>query len=393
MKFDNQTYRITERGKFGSITLIIGIIGLVLSAIGWFTDATQFYFSYLTSFVFWISIAWGGLFFVMLHHLVNAKWSIVIRRFGESLMLIIPFMLLFFIPILFGMKDLFQWNNPEIVAGDHLLQGKAGYLNQTFFIIRLVAYFIIWSGLAYLLNKFSMQQNKKSSFDQTKKWRIISAPGMILFAVTLTLASFDWLMSLDAHWYSTIFGVYIFSGAFLAMLSLTVFIIIRLQSQGVLTNEITGEHFHDLGKLMFAFTIFWGYMAFSQYFLMWYGNIPEETVWFLHRWEGSWRTVTFLIVFGHFCLPFFVLFPQTIKRNKTIMSIIAIWILLMRWVDLHWIIMPTLYHHGVHLSWIDGVTMIGMGGIFLFLFWRIFAAHPIIPVQDPHLKKSIEFIS
>ncbi len=393
MKFDNRTYRLTDKGRFGSTALIVGIIGLVLSAVGWTTDARQFFHSYLVAFVFWMTIALGGLFFVMLHHLVNAKWSIVIRRFGESLMMVIPFMLILFIPVLFGIKDIFDWSDPQVVASDHLLMGKAAFLNIPFFIIRALFYFCIWIVLAFLLNKLSLQQNEAATREQIRRARIISAPGMILFALTLTLASFDWLMSLDARWYSTIFGAYIFSGSFLAMLALTTFIIIRLQNNGVLRESITMEHYHDLGKLMFAFVIFWGYMAFSQYLLIWYGNIPEETVWFLHRWEGSWRTVSLIIVFGHFVIPFFILFPQSTKRNKSVMTVMTIWILVMHWMDIHWIVMPTFHYHGIHLTWMDGATVIGIGGIFLFIFWRFFSSHPLVPVKDPNLKRSIEFVS
>lgn len=393
MKFDSQTYRMTDKGKFGTIALIVGIIGLALSAVGWLTETRQFFHSYLVAFVFWMTIALGGLFFVMLHHLVNANWSIVIRRFGECLMMTIPFMVILFIPILFGIKELFHWMDPQVVASDHLLQGKSGYLNTPFFMIRALLYFCIWIALALMLNRLSLRQNDKATFDQTRKARIISAPGMIVFAITLTFASFDWLMSLDAHWYSTIFGVYIFAGSFLAMLALTTFIIIRLQSNNVLTTSITEEHYHDLGKLMFAFTIFWGYMAFSQYFLIWYGNIPEETIWFLHRWESSWKTISLIIVFGHFVVPFFILFPQVTKRNKPVMTIMTIWILTMHWVDIHWIVMPTLHHHGFHFSWLDATTVVGIGGIFLFIFWRLFTNHPLVPVNDPKLKKSIEFVS
>ncbi len=393
MKFDSQTYLLTDKGRFGNITLVMGIIGLMLSIAAWLIDSEQFYHSYLTSFVFWITIALGGLFFVMLHHLVNANWSVVIRRFGESLMMTIPFMAILFIPIIFGIRELFDWSDAELVASDHLLQGKAGYLNIPFFIIRTLIYFIIWTGLALTLNRLSMKQNISANFEQIKKMRIISALGMILFGFTLTFASFDWLMSLDAHWYSTIFGVYIFSGSFLAMLSLTTFIIIRLQNYGVLTEAITKEHYHDLGKLIFAFIIFWGYMAFSQYFLIWYGNIPEETIWFLHRWEGSWKIVSLIIVFGHFVIPFFVLFPQGAKRNKIVMTIMTLWILLMHWVDIYWLVMPSLHPHEIHPTWINPAAFFGIGGIFLYIFWRFFTRHPLVPINDPNLKKSIDFIS
>lgn len=392
MKFDRQSYLLTDTGKTSTIFLIVGLVGLLASAAGWFLNSSQFFHSYLTAFVFWTSIALGGLFFVMLHHLVDATWSVVIRKFGESLMMALPFMALFAIPVLLGARELFHWTDPELVATDELLQGKSGYLNFTFFLIRTIIYFIVWTILAYLLNKVSMSQDNSYSPEQTRKMRVISAPGMILFAFSITFASFDWLMSLDAHWYSTIFGVYVFSGSFLAMLSLVMFVIIRLQSNNVLTDYITKEHYHDLGKLMFAFTVFWGYMAFSQYFLIWYGNIPEETIWFLHRWGDGWEIISLTIVFGHFVVPFFVLFPQNTKRNKTVMTIMAIWLLLMHWVDIYWIVMPS-HHHGLHLSWIDPAAFIGIGGIFMYLFWKKFVSQPLVPVNDPKLQQSIDLVS
>ena len=184
-----------------------------------------------------------------------------------------------------------------------------------------------------------------------------------------------------------------FSGSFLAMLAFTTYMIVRFQRQNILTDVISGEHFHDLGKLMFAFTIFWGYMAFSQYFLIWYANIPEETIWFLHRWEGSWKVVTLLLVFGHFVVPFFLLFPQGAKKNAALMKIMTTWVLLMHWVDIYWLVMPSLHPEGVHLSWMDFSTMFGIGGIFLWLFWNRMCSSPLVPVNDPNLKASMRFVN
>jgi hypothetical protein len=216
---------------------------------------------------------------------------------------------------------------------------------------------------------------------------------MILFALTITFAAFDWLMSLDAHWYSTIFGVYVFAGAVVGLLAFITIVAVNFHRNDILKDEITFEHYHDLGKLLFAFIVFWGYMAFSQYFLIWYSNIPEETLWFLHRWEGSWKVVTLLIVFGHFVVPFFILFPRFTKRNKFVLFMMAFWILMMHWVDLYWIAMPSLHHHGVHISWMDFTTMIGIGGIFIWLMWRKLSANPLLPVNDPRLEKSFKFIN
>jgi len=393
MQFDRKTYRLTDAGNYGRIALVIGIAGLVASAVGYFTDSAQFFHSYLTACFFWLSLGLGGLFFTMLHHLVDAKWSIVLRRLSENIMMTVPIMAILFIPLLFGIKDLFHWSHPEQVAVDHLLQSKAPYLNDTFFIIRTVLYFMVWCLLAFVLNKYSLQQDRAHNDGLFRKMRIVSAPGMILFALSITFAGFDWLMSLDAHWYSTIFGVYVFAGSLLAMLAFLTYSIFSLQSNNILTDVITPEHHHDLGKLLFAFTVFWAYMAFSQYFLIWYGNIPEETVWFIERWETSWKIISLIIVFGHFVVPFLVLFPAGAKRHRSVLVIVSLWLLVMHWVDLHWLVMPSLHHHGVHFSWMDPVTMIGIGGIFVWFFRRRTAAKPLVPINDPGLGESIRFIN
>ncbi len=393
IKLNNETYKLTEGGNLGKISLTIGIVGLALSLLGYFMDSKQFFHSYLTAFMFWTSIGLGGLFFVMIHHLTSATWSIVLRRLFENIMCALPVMAVLALPIIAGIGDLYHWSHHDAVASDHLLQDKAPYLNTTFFIIRMVGYFLIWFVLARLLYKTSLEQDTGSNKAHIAKMRKISAPGIILFAFTLTFASFDWLMSLDAHWYSTIFGAYVFAGGVVSMFSFTVLFVMYFKRNGILGKEVTVEHYHDLGKLIFTFVVFWGYMAFSQYFLIWYGNIPEETVWFLHRWQGSWKIFTLLIVFGHFGVPFFGLFPQDAKKNKIVLTTMALWVLLMHWVDLYWLVMPSLYHEGAHLSWMDLTTMLGVGGVYVWVFWRKVISQPLLPVNDPRLRNSMNFVN
>lgn len=393
MHIDIKTYRITQDGRVGQIALALGIIGLILTAAGYFIDKTQFYYSYLTAFVYWLSIALGGLFFTMLHHLVGAKWSVVLRRLAENIMICVPPMVIFVIPVLSGIRELFHWSQPEVVAQDHLLQSKAAYLNVPFFVVRAAIYFVVWIVLGRSLFRLSLLQDGGHHDGLFKKMRVVSAPGMILFAVTITFASFDWLMSLDAHWYSTIFGVYVFAGAFLATLAFLMRFVLYLDSTGVMHETVTKEHWHDMGKLLFAFTIFWGYMAFSQYFLIWYGNIPEETIWFLHRWEHGWEYLSLLIVFGHFVVPFFVLFPYSTKRSRPVMLVMTVWILVMHWVDLYWIIMPNLHREAVEYSWMDITTMLGIGGVFVWYFWNRVRVRPLVPIGDPGLEESKQLVS
>jgi hypothetical protein len=374
-------------------SLIAAAIGLAASAAGLMMNSAEFFFSYLTAYMFWTSLTLGGLFFVMLHHISGAVWSTVLRRLMESLMQTVPIMAILFIPIAFGIHDLYHWSHADAVAADALLQKKEAYLNIPFFLIRTLIYFSIWFLLAHFLYKTSIQQDQEFRSEQIKRLRTLSAPGIVLFALSITFASFDWLMSLDPHWYSTIFGLYFFAGSFLSATAFLVIVAQSLRTKGYLKATITTEHFHDLGKFLFAFTIFWGYMAFSQYFLIWYANIPEETIWYLHRWEGSWKILTLLLVFGHFLIPFMGLMTRASKRNLTYMKIMSFWILLMHYIDLYWIIMPIRYEHGIQPSWMDFATIIGVGGVFLWFMWSKFWGQAMVPVNDPNLDESIRLVN
>jgi hypothetical protein len=368
-------------------------VGLILSVLGWVLDADRFYHAYLTAFVFWTSIGLGGLFFTMLHHLVGARWSVVIRRISECIMMVLPYMAALFIPALVGMHTLYHWSHPEAVMHDPLLLAKSGYLNPTFFTIRTVFFFGIWSLLAIKLHGLSLKQDKGDTQAIGDAMRKTSAWGMLLFAVTVTYAGYDWLMSLNPHWFSTIFGVYFFAGGLLSVIAFMTLIALALRRKGILTETITVEHYHDLGKLLFAFTVFWTYIGFSQYFLIWYGNVPEETVWYLARWEGSWKFVSMVILFGHFVLPFIALLFRFTKRTPTSLWIIASWILLMHWVDMYWLVYPTLLEKGASITWIEPATMLFVGGLFLWAFWGRFARNPLVPVNDPKLAGSINHVN
>ncbi len=373
--------------------LISGAVGVVLSIVAVFVDHEQFYFSYLTAYTFWAGIMLGGLFFTMIHNISGAVWSVVLRRIMESLMSAAPLIALLFIPLIFGIHDLYHWSHEEAVAGDALLQKKAGYLNIPFFVIRSAVYLILWMLLATLLYRKSIAQDKAFDAGQAMKIKRISAPGIVVFALTITFAAFDWLMSLDPHWYSTIFGVYIFAGSFLAAQAFIILFGLGYRKKGILQDVITIEHYHDLAKFLFAFTIFWGYMAFSQYFLIWYANIPEETVWYMHRWEGNWKFITMMLVFGHFLIPFLGLMPRAAKRNLTYLKGMAVWILIMHFADLYWIVMPTLHAHGFQLSWIDLAAFLAVGGIFVWYVARKYNGGALVPINDPKLEESIHHLN
>ncbi len=393
MKWDADSLRINSVGSIGQLALVVGIVGLLASAYGYTTDKSQFMFSYLTAFMFWVSISLGALFFTLVHYLANAKWSVVIRRISEAIGSTFSILLILFLPILFGIHDLFHWSHEEVVAVDEILQSKEGYLNPTFFIIRSLGYFVIWIFLSLFLFKKSTNQDTNPQDDFLKKVRKVAAPGMILFAFSITFASYDWLMSLDPHWYSTIFGAYYFSGSFLAFLSFMILIGKYFASRGILKDIITDEHYHDIGKFLFGFVIFWSYMAFSQYFIIWYANIPEETVWFLKRWEGSWVNMSLLLIFGHFVAPFILMITRWSKRNTFMLVLMAFWILFMRWVDLYWLIFPVHSESGVHLSWMDVTTLLGIGGIFVWFVLYQLTKNALIPIKDPELGTSLRHVN
>ena len=381
MSAETNTYEMTNKGSLGRNALIVGIIFFIASLAGWYLDSEQFFKSYLLGYIFWLTLALGGLFFTMINHLFGSVWNIVLRRIGEAAMYSFPLLAVLFIPLFFGMHDLYHWTHEEDVLMDPILTAKAGYLNITFFIIRAIIYFVIWFALSKVLYSLSLKQDKNPDEKYILRMRQISAPGMILFAVSITLASFDWMMSIEPHWFSTIYGVYFFGGCFLAILSFVVIVALNLRKKGYLENEITVEHYHDMGKLFFAFLIFWGYIGFSQYFLIWYANIPEETIWYLTRWENGWNYITMLLVLGSFTVPFFILLLRSVKRSLKWMKIVAVWIFIMHVFDIYWLTFPPLSHgHGPDVSWIDFAVLLGIGGIFVWNFWNNLSAHPLVPV-------------
>jgi hypothetical protein len=374
--------------KLQKAALVIALSAFTLSLVGYLSDPVQFFFSYLVNLTFWVSIALGGLFLLMVHHLTGAVWSVVLRRLLEMIQSSFILLAVLFLPVLFGIHELYHWSHSEAVAADKLLQLKSPFLNQSFFIIRSTGYFLVWIFLSRTLFNKSITQDDPSQPDPAPAMRRTSAYGMILFALTLTFASFDWLMSLDPHWYSTIYGVYFFSGCVLAALAFLTLTVLYMRKQGALTDAIGLAHLHDLGRLIFSFTVFWAYMAFSQYFLIWYGNIPEETVWFQHRWHGNWKAISLLLVLGHFVLPFFLLMMRWTKRNPIALASLSLWLLFMHWIDLFWLVMPSRPGHNDLFTWQDLATFLTIAGFFIWFFGRQTGRHPLLPMNDPRLSES-----
>ena len=378
------------------VPLLLGVALLVVSLVGWVNEPQQFYFSYLVGWTFCLSLVLGALFLVTIKHLTKAYWVVTVRRIPEVLLYSFPLLIVLFIPIIFGMHDLYHWSHegiadPASVNYDEVLAGKVSYLNTPFFLARMAFYFAIWTYISYRLYTLSLRQDVDPDREIPVLQRRVSGWGLPVISVTTAFASFDLLMSLDAHWFSTMFGVYFFSGAFLSSFCFTALVAILLQRSGMLKNVVTLEHYHDLGKLMFGFVVFWAYIAFSQYMLYWYGNIPEETIWFRHRLEHGWELHSLMLLVLHFFLPFLILLPRFAKRSIAVMSFMSVWLLIMQCYDFHWLSMPALHpdHAGFH--WLDFTCWLGLFGVFFGAFlWRL-SRHPLVPQHDPLLGQSLEF--
>lgn len=362
--------------------LVFGVLGLRRGAM------EQFMAAYLVTFLFYLSLSLGALFFVLLHNLTGARWSIVLRRLAESMASLLPLLLLLFLPMLGWLPQLYPWAGK---VTDPVLLKKTAWLNPPLFAIRAIIYFGVWIALATALHRRSLRQDGGDGLALSESMRRISAPGMLLFAVTITFAAFDWIMSLDAHWYSTILGVYFFAGAAVAIYASLILLALALQAGGWLRGLVTVEHFHDLGKMLFAFVVFWAYIAFSQMMLIWMGNLPEETAWYAQRWHPPfWHGVSWLLLIGHFLLPFLLLLPRTVKRLPPLLALAAAWMLLMHAVDCVWLVFPTLPRLQPPRP-TDLFLFIGIGFLYAAVLIGVLQRRPLVPLGDPRLGDSIAF--
>jgi hypothetical protein len=293
--------------------------------------------------------------------------------------------------VLFGLHDLFEWTHHEVVEHDALLQWKQPYLNVSFFVIRAVLFFAVWSFIAIVYYRGSRGQDATGDPAVTARLRKFAGPVIIVLALTSSFAAIDWIMSLTPHWYSTMFGVYFFAGSFVGFIALLSLTAVAMRGAGLLDTVISAEHLHDVGKLLFAFTAFWAYIAFSQFFLIWYANLPEETIWFRPRLEGSWLTVSILLMAGHFGVPFFYLMGRDVKRRGSTLAVGAVWLLAMHFLDLYWQVMPTLHPEGFSPSILDVAAFLAVGGIFAATAGWLMRRHALVPLRDPRLPESLAF--
>ncbi len=312
------------------------------------------------------------------------------RRLAENVMITLPVFVLLFIPVLLGSHTLFHhWLEPG--PEDHAILGKAAYLNWNFFLVRAAIYFAAWTGLALWFYRQSVQQDASGDPRFSARMRSFSAPSIAIFALTITFAAFDWIMSLEPHWFSTMFGVIYFAGSLVAVYAVLAVVTLAMNSTGLLNDVVTVEHRHDIGKLLFAFTVFWTYVSFSQYFLIWYADLPEENFWYDLRMTGSWQQISTLLCVGHFGFPFLFLMSRHVKRHKAGLLFGALWLLVMHFFDLHWQIMPNLHKDGFHFHLLDATTLVGVGGVFIAAFGWMLQRQALIPTRDPRLPESLTF--
>lgn len=372
-----------------SLALVALVSWLALAA-GYALDGRQFHFSYLTAFAFFVSVSLGALFFVMMQHLTGSAWSVTVRRLMENMMRTVPLAFLLVLPVFAGIHSLYEWSHAE-AAKDAILSAKLGYLNEKWFMLRGLIAIGLWSVFALRLYSISRRQDDSGSIELTRAAAKWSAPGTVVLFLTASVAAFDWIMSLDPHWFSTMYGVYFLAGGAVGFMAVLIAVVLGLRSAGYLTQSVREEHYHDLGKWLFALTTFWAYVTFSQYMLIWYGNLPEETFWFHKRLQGSWAAFGPILAIGHFILPFFTLLPRANKRNLKVLGFFAGWMMLMHFCDLYWQIMPVLHGKGVALHWMDAAAWLAVGSAYGLVFWQGLKEKPLVPVGDPRLEQCLAF--
>jgi hypothetical protein len=369
--------------------LAAGGVGIALCIVGMFVNAPQFFHSYLFACVFWAGVALGSMAVLMLRYITGGAWGVPIRRPLESATRTLPLVALFFVPLLFGLKTLYEWARPEDVARDPILQHKSAYLNVPFFIGRGVVYLAAWLALAYFLNRWSAEQDRVPSPALNRRLQLLSSGGLVAYGLTITFWSIDWILSLEPHWYSTMYGVLLIAGQSLSGLAFVTVVTVLLSRFEPLASFFSPEQRHDLGKLIFAFVMFWAYVAFSQYLIIWAGNLPEEIPWYLKRLQGGWGWFGLALIVLHFALPFLVLLPADADRNPRILAGVAVLIVAMRAVDLFWLIQPAFSPAHLLVHWLDFAAMIGLGGIWLAVFLWQLTQRPLLPVNDPEFPEAL----
>jgi len=376
-----------DLGKFQRYSLITGVVALVLFLIGMVINHEGFHQAYIFAFTFWLGISVGSLALLMLQHLTSGGWGFVIRRVLEAATRVLPLMAILFLPIVLGAGYVYPWTNREeaLKLGD-----KAKYLNLTFFTIRAIIYLASWLALMFFLNRWSLAQDRTGDPYYTKRMRMWSGPGMVLLIFTVTFASVDWYMSIEPEWFSTIYGFIYVAAWAVSALAFVIAAMAVLSKREPLNRIVAPLHFHDHGKLLLALVMLWAYFAFSQFLIIWSGNLPEEIGWYTKRIHGVWGALIIGVVILHFAFPFLLLLSRSLKRDPRKLVIVALMILVMRVIDLLWMLEPAFSGQKFHVSWMHPVGLIAIGGLWLALFARELVRRPLIPINDPQYESVLE---
>lgn len=386
----NRTPQAVELGRAERTAFLIGGLGLLACLIGVFADTTQFLRSYLWAYWFWLGAAIGCGQLLMLYHLVGGAWGFVIQRICEAGLRTMPAMFALVIPLCIGIPRLYTYANPHLLALDKALRHKSPYLNAPFVIVRLAIYFAVWGLFAYLLNHWSLKQDQTGNFKYLGLRQRISGPGIILYSLLMSFAAIDWIMALEADWFSTMFPGFYLVGQVLTALGIVIVVLRYVSRRGPLAEIISPKDYHDLGNLLWTFVILWAYVEVSQLIITWSGNLPKEIIWYLHRTNGNWAWITVFIAVFHFAVPFFILLGRRNKLRAHRLAFIAACMVVMHLVENYWNVEPAFHPDRIFVSWLDFAAPIGLGGIWVALLLRQLTRRPLVPLEDPRLAEALE---
>src|ERR1019366_4335170 len=372
--------------RLGETALVVGLAALALFAALGFRDPVQFFRSYLFAFVFWLGLPLGCTAIRLIHNLVSGTWGFPLRRPLESATKTLPLMALLVAPILFRLPVLYTWADPSKVAADPLLQYKHAYLNVPFFIVRTAIYFSIWIFVTSRINSWSREQDETGEAGLTQRIKNLSAPSLLIFGLTVTFASIDWVMSLEPHWTSTIFGMIFMVSEVLAAMSLLTVTVIRLSKEKSLNGMVKPKLLNDYGNLLLVFTMLWAYLSFSQFLIIWGANLRDEVPWYLSRARGGWAGVAITLIIFHFAVPFLLLLTRFVKRRAELLRVVAAGLLVMSLVDIFWLLTPAFNHDGPLFHPTDWLAILGIGGLWLWRYASELQGRPLLPLNDPRLK-------
>jgi hypothetical protein len=371
--------------------LLVGALALLVLIIGGLARPTQFFQAYLMAYLLWLGIALGSQAILMIHHLAGGRWGFSVRRLLEAATRTLPLLAVLFVPVLFGVRWLYPWARPEVVEGDELLQHKQAYLNVAFFVIRAVFYFVVWLGTARALDRAAAVQDQTPSPAATRLLTIVSALGVVLYAFTMTFASIDWAMSLEPRWFSTIYGVLFMTGHVLSGFAFVIVVAALLSRYEPYARTIEPAQFQDLGNFLLTFIVFWAYIAYSQFLIIWAGNLTDENPWYLRRTVHGWGVIAVLLICLHFFAPFLLLLSRDVKRRPVALAKVALIVLVMCAVDILWIVAPAFPRVEFAVSWMDLAAFGGIGGLWLWQFVRQLKGRSAVPAHDSRVEEELEW--